>query len=130
MTSAAAPATSPATYVLTLDCPDRAGIVHAVTGFLVEHQANILESQQFDDLEQDRFFMRVRFAVEGAGDPAAGLEELRSGFGGVAERFAMSWEMWEAQAPYRTLIMVSKFSHCLNDLLFRWSSGSLQIEVV
>jgi formyltetrahydrofolate deformylase len=130
MTSAAVPAPSPATFVLTLDCPDRAGIVHAVTGFLVEHDANILESQQFDDLAQDRFFMRVRFAVEGVVEPAAGLEELRNGFAPVAERFAMSWEMWEAQAPYRTLILVSKFSHCLNDLLFRWSSGSLQIDVV
>jgi formyltetrahydrofolate deformylase len=111
-------------YVLTLTCPDRAGIVHAVSGMLVEHGGNILESQQFDDLAEDRFFMRVTFAAP------APLETLRSAFVPVAERFGMAWELWAADAPYRTLILVSKFSHCLNDLLFRWSSGSLQIDVV
>ena len=116
------------TFVLTLTCPDRAGIVHAVTGLLVEQRGNILESQQFGDLAENRFFMRVRFAVEGAG--AETLERLRSAFAPVAERWGMTWELWDAGAPYRTLILVSKFSHCLNDLLFRWSSGSLQIDVV
>ena len=116
------------TFVLTLTCPDRAGIVHAVTGLLVEQRGNILESQQFSDLAENRFFMRVRFAVEGAG--AETLERLRSAFAPVAERWGMTWELWDAGAPYRTLILVSKFSHCLNDLLFRWSSGSLQIDVV
>jgi formyltetrahydrofolate deformylase len=115
-------------FVLTLTCPDRAGIVHAVTGLLVEQRGNILESQQFGDLAENRFFMRVRFAVEGAG--AETLERLRSAFAPVAERWGMTWELWDAGAPYRTLILVSKFSHCLNDLLFRWSSGSLQIDVV
>src|SRR3954453_10659526 len=114
------------TYVLTIVCPDRAGIVHAVSGLLVEQGGNILESQQFDDLAEDRFFMRVKFAVEGT----ATLESLRTAFTPVAERWGMAWELWEASAPYRTLIMVSKFSHCLNDLLFRWSNGSLQIDVV
>jgi formyltetrahydrofolate deformylase len=121
------------TYVLTIVCPDRAGIVHAVTGMLVEHGGNILESQQFDDLAENRFFMRVKFAVEGIEGTAAGqstLESLRAGFAPVAERWGMVWELWEASAPYRTLILVSKFSHCLNDLLFRWSNGSLQIDVV
>jgi formyltetrahydrofolate deformylase len=119
-------ADGPATYVLTLVCPDRAGIVHAVSGLLVEHGGNILESQQFDDLAEGRFFMRVTFAVE-AGET---LESLRAAFAPVAERWGMAWELWLASAPYRTLILVSKFSHCLNDLLFRWSSGSLQIDVV
>ena len=112
-------------YLLTIVCPDRPGIVHAVSGFLVERGGNIVESQQFDDLETDRFFMRVRFTV----DVAGGIEELRTGFASVAVRFAMTWELWDASAPYRTLILVSKFTHCLNDLLFRWSSGSLQIDV-
>jgi formyltetrahydrofolate deformylase len=115
-----------ATYVLTLVCPDRAGIVHAVSGLLIEHGGNILESQQFDDLAEGRFFMRVTFAV-GAGET---LDSLRAAFAPVAERWGMVWELWLASAPYRTLILVSKFSHCLNDLLFRWSSGSLQIDVV
>ncbi len=113
-----------ATYVLTLTCPDRAGIVHAVSGLLVEHGGTILESQQFDDLAEDRFFMRVKFSA-----PAT-LDALRAAFAPVAETWGMHWELWAATAPYRTLILVSKFSHCLNDLLFRWSSGALQIDVV
>jgi formyltetrahydrofolate deformylase len=111
-------------YVLTIVCPDRAGIVHAVTGMLVEHGGNILESQQFDDVAENRFFMRVRFEVPGAGDAEEALTSLRAGFAPVAERFAMTWELWEATAPYRTLILVSKFSHCLNDLLFRAASDA------
>ena len=113
------------TFVLTLTCPDRAGIVHAVTGLLVEHRGNIVESQQFSDLAEDRFFMRVKFAV----DRGATVTSLRAAFAPVAERWGMDWELWLASAPYRTLVLVSKFSHCLNDLLFRWSSGSLQIDV-
>jgi formyltetrahydrofolate deformylase len=127
MTAAASPShpTDPS-YVLTIVCPDRPGIVHAVTGFLVESSGNILESQQFDDVPEDRFFMRVLFAVS---DPAVGLEALRSRFGAIGERYGMTWELWNAAAPYRTLILVSRFSHCLNDLLFRWSSGSLQVDI-
>jgi formyltetrahydrofolate deformylase len=113
-------------FVLTLLCPDRPGIVHAVSGLLVQRGGNILESQQFDDLAEDRFFMRVRFAIE---DDAT-VESLRSAFAPVAEQFAMTWELYEASAPYRTLILVSKQSHCLNDLLFRWSNSSLQIDPV
>jgi formyltetrahydrofolate deformylase len=113
------------TYVLTLICPDRPGIVHAVTGFLVERGGNILESQQFGDPEQDRFFMRVRFAA----GPATTLERLRAEFGATAEAFGMRWELWDATAPYRTLVMVSRFGHCLNDLLFRWRNGDLQIDI-
>jgi formyltetrahydrofolate deformylase len=116
------------TYVLTLTCPDRAGIVHAVSGLLIEQGGNIVESQQFGDLAEERFFMRVRFAVDGAGPGT--LERLRTSFTPVAARWGMTWELWDAGEPYRTLILVSKYSHCLNDLLFRWSSGSLQIDVV
>jgi formyltetrahydrofolate deformylase len=124
---------APPTFVLTLDCPDRAGIVHAVSGLLVEHHGNIWESQQYDDLAEHRFFMRVKFAVDSPDVPrdrAELLAALRSAFAPVAERFGMTWELWEADAPYRTLIMVSKLSHCLNDLLFRWSKEALQIDVV
>ena len=121
-----APPAPPASYVLTLVCPDRAGIVHAVTGMLVEHGGNIVESQQYGDWSEGRFFMRVRFAV----DPDPGIERLRGAFAPIAERFGMWWELWGAAAPYRTLILVSKFSHCLNDLLFRWSKQALQIDVV
>jgi formyltetrahydrofolate deformylase len=113
------------TYVLTIICPDRPGIVHAVSGFLVDHGGNILESQQFDDLEQDRFFMRVRFAA----GPATTLEGMRSDFEDTARTFGMRWELWNATTPYRTLVMVSKFGHCLNDLLFRWRNGDLQVDI-
>jgi formyltetrahydrofolate deformylase len=112
-------------FVLTLACPDRPGIVHEVSGFLVDHGGNIVESQQFDDLITDRFFMRVDFTAS----RATSAEDLRAAFAPVAERFAMTYELWQAGAPYRTLVMVSKHLHCLNDLLFRHSTGSLQIEI-
>ncbi|MGI8434411.1 MAG: formyltetrahydrofolate deformylase [Nocardioidaceae bacterium] len=117
---------APSDYVLTLRCPDRPGIVHAVTGYLVEQSGNIVHSQQYGDPETGRFFLRVHFETTSKSADVVSLREL---FAPVAERFAMTWELWSAHAPYRTLIMVSKFGHCLNDLLFRWSTGSLQIEI-
>jgi formyltetrahydrofolate deformylase len=119
-------ATAPAgDFVLILACPDRPGIVHAVSGFLVRHGGNILESQQFGDQLVGRFFMRIDFVVSDGVD----AETLRGDFAGIAEEFAMEFELWDATAPYRTLIMVSKHLHCLNDLLFRTSTRSLQIEI-
>ncbi|MFF4212013.1 formyltetrahydrofolate deformylase [Streptomyces sp. NPDC001796] len=113
-------------YVLTFSCPDRAGLVHAVSGFLVRNSGNILQSQQFDDRLQDRFFMRVHFDVS---DPDITLEQLRYRFGPVAEAHGISWTLQDAATPTRTLIMVSKFGHCLNDLLFRRRTGALNIEI-
>ena len=113
-------------FVLTLDCPDRPGIVHAVSGFLVENGGNIRESQQFFDRLNGRFFMRIDFAMA---DGNATSDSLRVGFDDVAQRFGMSFEIWDARAPYRTMIMVSKHLHCLNDLLFRHSTGSLNIDI-
>jgi formyltetrahydrofolate deformylase len=115
----------PTDFVLTLACPDQPGIVHAVSGFLVEVGANIVQSNQYGDADTGRFFMRVQFET----DRPREAEELRAGFETVARRFFMGWELWPAGAPYRTLIMVSRFGHCLNDLLYRWSIGALQIEV-
>ncbi len=112
-------------FVLVLSCPDRPGLVHAVSGFLVERGGNILESQQYGDRLTKRFFMRIDFVVPVPTD----ADTLRSEFATVAEEFGMTFELWEAKAPYRTLILVSKHLHCLNDLLFRTSTGSLQIEV-
>jgi len=112
-------------FVLTLSCPDRPGIVHAVTTFLMRHGGNIMESQQFGDQRQGRFFMRIDFEVAGVAD----AEGLRTDFAATAREFEMDYELWSATAPYRTLIMVSKQLHCLNDLLFRHSTGALQIEV-
>ncbi len=119
-------ATAPAgDFVLILSCPDQPGIVHAVSGFLVRHGGNIVESQQFGDQLVGRFFMRIDFLVS----DGVGAAELRSDFAAVAAEFAMEFELWDATAPYRTLIMVSKHLHCLNDLLFRASTRSLQIEI-
>ncbi len=125
MSAVPSPAERAAEYVLILSCPDRPGIVHAVSGFLVEQGGNIVESQQFGDRLTERFFMRIAFAVE----TPAGAEGLHSAFAPVAERFSMAYELWAAAAPTRTLIMVSKHLHCLNDLLFRASTGSVQIEI-
>ena len=112
-------------FVLILSCPDRPGIVHAVSGFLVEHGGNIVESQQFGDSLTDRFFMRIGFTTGDGHDAGS----LHAAFEAVAQRFDMAYELWAAQAPYRTLVMVSKHLHCLNDLLFRASTGTLQVEI-
>ncbi|MGH3456842.1 formyltetrahydrofolate deformylase [Aeromicrobium sp.] len=112
-------------FVLVLSCPDRPGIVHEVSGFLAKREGNILESQQFGDPVTGRFFMRIDFEIPGP----AYADELRVEFAPVAAKFGMDYEMWTAAAPYRTLIMVSKHLHCLNDLLFRYSTGTLQIEI-
>jgi formyltetrahydrofolate deformylase len=114
-------------FVLTIVCPDGPGIVYAVSGFLVSHGANIIESQQFDDRLVNRFFMRIDFEVADGHEETA--DSLRAAFAPVAREFEMEFELWDAAAPYRTLIMVSKHLHCLNDLLFRHSTGSLQVEI-
>jgi formyltetrahydrofolate deformylase len=117
---------APSEYVLTLDCPDRPGIVHAVAAFLVQSSANIVESQQFDDRTSGRFFMRV--LVELVGIPAT-LDQLRERFEPVARLWDMTWRLFPADEPFRTVVMVSRQGHCLNDLLFRWRTGALNIDV-
>ncbi|MFI6379549.1 formyltetrahydrofolate deformylase [Streptomyces sp. NPDC050658] len=113
-------------FVLSLSCPDRMGLVHAVSGFVARLGGDILENQHFDDRSQGRYFMRVRFSVPDAGP---GLDELCSGFGPIAEVFRISWRLCAAATPTRTLLLVSQYGHCLNDLLFRASSGALNIEI-
>ena len=112
-------------HVLILSCLDRPGIVHAVSSFLVEHGGDIRESQQFGDRDTGRFFMRIDFET----DRASSADALRAAFAPTAARYDMSYELWSAHAPYRTLIMCSRQLHCLNDLLFRTTTGDLQIEV-
>jgi formyltetrahydrofolate deformylase len=113
-------------YVLTLSCPDRPGIVYAVSSFLVQHSANILASQQYGESPDGRFFMRVHFCLPPPGRAPA---ELERGFSWVAEAFGMTWRLHDQAARVRTLIMVSRLGHCLNDLLFRWKTGSLPVDV-
>ncbi len=123
MTSSPAPAPE---FILTLSCADVPGIVYAVSSFLVQHQCSIVQSQQYGDRETGLFFMRVHFE---SADAAAELEAMRSTFGWVGDSFHMSWHLQEAAAKQRVMLLVSKFGHCLNDLLFRYSVGALQIEI-
>ncbi|MGH3164292.1 MAG: formyltetrahydrofolate deformylase [Trebonia sp.] len=113
-------------FILTLSCPDKPGIVYAVSSFLVQHSANIIASQQYGQPDDGRFFMRVHFSVP---PPGRAQPELERDFSWVAESFHMSWRLHASQERIRTLIMVSRLGHCLNDLLFRWRSGSLPVDV-
>lgn len=112
-------------FVLTLSCEDTLGIVHAVSGFLVERGCNIVDSAQFGDPDTRRFFMRVAFTCP----PGGTGEELRAAFAPVAARFGMTHEIRDAAVKQRLAIMVSRYGHCLNDLLYRYGSGDLRVEI-
>ncbi|GAA6118619.1 formyltetrahydrofolate deformylase [Acidovorax sp. FG27] len=111
-------------YILTLSCPDRLGLVHAVSGFLLEQGGNIEEAAQYNDHDTGLFFMRLQFACDQ--HDAATLRERLAAF---AEPFQMHWHLHAACEPVKTVIMVSREGHCLNDLLFRWKSGLLPVQV-
>jgi len=111
-------------YILTLSCPDRTGIVHAVSGFLLERGGNIEEAAQYNDHATGLFFMRVQFACD-----QFSAEDLNSQLSGFAVPFQMTWHLHSTTQPMRTVILVSKEGHCLNDLLFRWKSGLLPIDI-
>ena len=113
-------------YILTLSCHDQRGIVHRVSGFLAEHGCNIIDSAQFGDAETQRFFMRVHFARE---DAAVSDAVLREDFARTAASMGMEWALHDAHAKPRVMLMVSKIGHCLNDLLFRYKSGLLPVEI-
>ena len=119
---------APTGFVLTLSCPDRPGIVFALTEFLLLHDCTIVECQQFIDRDAEKFFIRVQF--EAAYDTAVELDTLHADFVDLAQRFAMQWRMLHASHKHRVLIMASKYGHCLNDLLFRADNGALNIDVV
>src|ERR1700716_2430418 len=111
-------------FVLTLSCPDRPGIVSAVSTFLAHNGQNILDAQQFNDVETGHFFMRVVFS---AADLAVELPALQTGFGAIAERFGMDWQMRDRAARRRVMLLVSKSDHCLADILYRWRTGELEM---
>ena len=113
-------------YILNLSCIDQRGIVQRVSGFLAEHGCNIIESAQFGDAQSQLFFMRVYFAAE---DTAINDAVLRANFSAMAETMQMTWQLHDAQKKPRVMLMVSKIGHCLNDLLFRYKSGLLQVEI-
>ncbi|MCV2421402.1 formyltetrahydrofolate deformylase [Paucibacter sp. DJ2R-2] len=112
-------------FILKLSCPDRAGIVHAVTGFLLEQGGNILTSAQHGDADHQRFFMRIEFECAALTEAAV----LQAAFQPLAERLQMDWELVARSAKTRVLLLVSKLGHCLNDLLFRVQTGHLPIEI-
>jgi len=112
------------TYILTLACPDRTGIVHAVSGFLLDRGGNIEEAAQYNDPATGLFFMRVQFRC-----PGCTAEQLRTEIADLAERFTLRWHLHERALPMRCVIFVSREGHCLNDLLFRWKSGLLALDI-
>ena len=118
---------SVARHVLTLSCANRPGIVAKVSAALFEGGFNILEAQQFDDTETGNFFMRVAF--NGASE-TANVEALRSEFAALASAMKMKWSMRGEDQRKRVAMLVSRFDHCLVDLLYRWRSGELPMEIV
>ena len=112
-------------HILTLSCPDRPGIVSRVTSLLFATGGNIREAAQFEDQETGRFFMRVVFTL-----PATLTSALDARFGELGSEYAMHWSLRLADVPRKVLILVSKFDHCLADLLYRWRIGELQMDVV
>lgn len=111
-------------YVLTLSCPNRPGIVAAVSTYLFEHSANILDAQQYDDQESGVFFMRVVFDRV-----AQAFDALREPFAALADDFNMSWTMRSQASRKKVMILASKFDHCLADLIYRWRIGELDMEI-
>ena len=118
---------SPARHILTLSCVNRPGIVAKVSAALFGGGFNILDAQQFDDVETGDFFMRVMFNAAAA---HADIEGLRGTFEAIGAEFAMAWSMRPADRLKRVVLMVSRFDHCLVDLLYRWRSGELRMAPV
>lgn len=113
-------------YVLTVSCPAARGIVAAISGLLSARGCNIVDSSQFQDLENGTFFMRVSFISE----EACERQVIEEGFQPIAANFGMSWDLHDATHRMKVLLMVSNFGHCLNDLLYRWQIGALPINIV
>ena len=113
-------------YCLTVTCPTRRGIVAAISTYLAQNGCNIVDSSQFDDLSNSRFFMRVSFTSEEGCD----LDSLREGFQPTAGEFEMTASFHDQTERMKVIIMVSRFGHCLNDLLYRWRIGALPVDIV
>jgi formyltetrahydrofolate deformylase len=114
------------TYVLTVHCTSRRGIVAAISTYLADKGCNITDAAQFDDDLTGMFFARISFRAETGAEP----EALREGFAPVAESFGMEWALHAGKDRMKVLLMVSNFGHCLNDLLYRWRIGALPIDIV
>lgn len=113
-------------YVLTLSCPDRMGIVHGVSGLLLQHQGNIIDAQQFGDEQSNQFFLRIHFNLASA----LNIEPLRHSFVSLGKEFDMTWKIYNLSIKSKILILVSKQGNCLNNLLFRVRNHQLHADVV
>lgn len=113
-------------YTLTITCPDRVGIIAAVSGFIAQHGGFITEASYHTDQETRQFFMRQEIHAESLPFQA---DEFKSRFSGLADEFGMRWQLTDSARKKRILILVSKQDHCLNDLLHRWRSGELLIDI-
>jgi len=113
-------------YTLTISCPDRAGIIAAVSGFIAEHGGFIVEASYHTEQEAQLFFMRQEIRADSLPFDA---EEFRRRFTPLAQEFAMSWQLSDSAQKKRLVILVSKQDHCLNDLLHRWRSGELLVDI-
>jgi formyltetrahydrofolate deformylase len=113
-------------YTLTISCPDRVGIVAAVSGFVAQHGGWIVEASYHTDLETQQFFMRQEISADSLPFDAA---ELRTRFAALAEQFRMTWQVSDSAFRKRVVLLVSQHDHCLNDLLHRWRSGELRIDI-
>jgi formyltetrahydrofolate deformylase len=117
---------SPQHSILTVTCPSVRGIVAAISGYLAQNGCYIVDSSQFDDLDTKQFFMRISYiSQEGKTE-----QELVDGFGDIARKFDMSYAFHSSAEKMKVLLMVSRFGHCLNDLLYRWKIGALPIDIV
>jgi formyltetrahydrofolate deformylase len=117
----------PSHHVLIIKCPDTRGIVAAVSGYLNDNDISIVESNQFNDAQGDIFYVRVVFRQAGAKMPP--MATLRDGFKPIAHRFNMDWDIFNLSRKPKVLIAVSKFGHCLYELLHRWRSGLLPVDI-
>ncbi|NVO28926.1 formyltetrahydrofolate deformylase [Donghicola sp. C2-DW-16] len=113
-------------YCLTVTCPSARGIIAAISTFLADHGCNITDSSQFDDLDTGQFFMRVAFVSE----QGAGLTDLEAAFAPLIQQFAMQAAFHDEAQKMKVVVMVSRFGHCLNDLLYRVRIGALPVEIV
>lgn len=113
-------------FVLKLNCPDQRGIVSAVSGFLSEQDCNIVESAHYCDDKNKRLFMRKVFVL---GDNSPSPKSLPESFQAIGQRYDMEWELHDSDTKPKVLIMVSKFLHCLNDLLYRNSIGAIDMDI-
>ena len=114
------------TIILAFSCPNKPGIVARVTNYLFENGCNILAANQFDDTESDRFFMRVMFNVLNGTDPAI----IEQGFSAIAHDFSMKWTFRDRNVRKKVMLLTSRFDHCLSDILYRWRTGELAMDIV